>query len=566
MAPIAASSQSKSKLKAFRYEQKDAGSTAMTAEADKENAPDGSDTADLQMIPPPQLLSQRSATKDLRECPQTPLGRLPLADLLATGEDTSRGHLNLTPIERVLWENSPRGSNPSNSLPTRKGRKRAHSSSPASSSQNETSNHFVNELKATDLQALQRALRTPKADPADDLWTRYSLNTDTIERRSPTAPAGGGFTHLMHSSSPQTPASCLQKDIGGLRRSLSCIEWPTSVAKRRKLFHHTSQRTPAGIPIDADDWSGNFERSKMSRVSLLVDKIHDGLVKPAARHSNYSSSEPSRSSPGAERDDSPSSPRKNDELPDQASQEAIDAVVTVLSQTAVVPRETGVRPLVLSDEEIASLERADSSDFDDDDLDLEMMEDIDTHTQTNRPNSTESRKLPCAVGDSGAGLGAVAIDAAAGLEKENAHNSHGTAEKKDEDYSNLSFPTDISSSTVKVLPPKNDEFDDDETDIFAADLEDVCAKYDSQVQHQARKDRETADPAGAHTIIDSYQGAKLTRKSATVAEVEVLSDDEDFGSDSDFEHIAAECAEATKTPHEPQPQSSVRTVRFGSSI
>lgn len=550
MAPIVASSQSKSKLKAFRYEQKDTRSLTTTAEADKENAPYEPNATGLQMIPPPQPLSQRSTMKDPRECPQTPLGRLPLAELLATGEDTSRGHLNLTPIERVLWDNSPPGANSSNSLMVRKGRKRARSTSSASSSQNETSNHFTNEMKAHDLQVLQKTLQTPKADPADDLWTRYSLNTDTVERRSPTAPAGGGYSHLMHSSSPQTPASHLQKDSGGLRRSLSCIEWPTSVAKRRKLFHHNSQRYPAVEAINTDDRNGTIERSKMSRVSLLVDKIHDGLAKPAARHSNYSSSEPTGSSPGAERDDSPSSPRKEDEHPDQASQEAIDAVVTVLSQTAVVPRETVLRPLVLSDEEIASLERVDSSDFDDDDLDLEMIENIDTNTETNRSNSIKSMKPHCAVGES----------------EHNVHNSHKTAKNKNEDYLDVSFPSDISSSTVKVLPPNNDEFDDDETDIFAADLEDVCAKYDSQVQHRSPQDREIADPAGAHTTADSYQGAKRKWKNTTVAQVEVLSDDEDFGSDSDFEQIAVECAEATQRQQVSQIQSSVRTVRFGYNI
>jgi len=519
MAPIAASSQSKSKLKAFRYEQKDARYSAVTAEADKENAPHEQDAAELQMIPPPQPLSQRSATKDTRECPQTPLGRLPLADLLATGEDTSRGHLNLTPIERVLWDNSPPDSHSSTSLSAHKGRKRAHSIS-ASSSQNETSNHFANDLKANDLQALQKAFQTPKADPADDLWTRYSLNTDTADRRSLAIPTGGGFSQLMHSSSPQTPASHLQKDSGGLRRSLSCIEWPTSVAKRRKLFHYNSQSNPALELTNTGARGVTIERSKMSRVSLLVDKIHDGLAKPAPRQNHYSSSVPTGSSPGADRDDSPSSPRREDEVPRQASQAAIDAVATVLSQTAVDPRETVVGPLVLSDEEIASLERADSSDFYDDDLDLELMENINTNLETDRPRLSESKEPSCALGVLG--------------------------------------PT--------VLPTKIDEFDDDETDMFVADLEDVCAMYDSHVQFQQPQGRGNADLAAAHTMTDSFQGAEPMEKSLTVPEVEVLSDDEDFGNDSDFEQIAAECADAAKSQQVLQPQSSVCTFRFGSSV
>lgn len=568
MAPIAASSQSKSKLKSFQYEPKDAGHPAFVEEADKENVPCESEKAISRMIPPPQPqpLSQRSATKDVRDCPQTPLGRLPLSDLLATGEDTSHAHLNLTPIERVLWENSPLSSGPPNSLPARRGRKRAHSSSPASSSQNETSNHFAKEKNAVDLEALQRALKTPKADPADDLWTRYSLNTGNIERLSPTAPAGVGFSHLMQSSSPQTPASHVSKDSGGLRRALSCIEWPTSAAKRRKLFHHNSQRTPAANHTDADGRGSTIERSK-SRVSLLVDKLHDGFNKPTTRYRDYSSSEPAGSSPHADRDCPPSSPRKDDESADQENQEAIDAVVNVLSQTAVVPRATVPPPLVLSDEEIANLEKAESSDFDDDDLDLEMMENIETETKENKLTDIQTTDLGNGDEETRTNLAAEATTNETGINQTgNAGNHQRRVPDTSDDYSDVSFPSVISSSAVKAALPNDDEFDDDENDVFAADLEDVCAKYDSQIQHQAFRNQENKDAAPTRTETGPAQDVKPKRLSATTVQVEVLSDDEDFGSDSDFEQIAAECAEATQEQQVSQPQSSVRTLKYGSFI
>lgn len=51
----------------------------------------------------------------------------------------------------------------------------------------------------------------------------------------------------------------------------------------------------------------------------------------------------------------------------------------------------------------------------------------------------------------------------------------------------------------------------------------------------------------------------------TPVNFEVLSDNDDFGDDSDFEQIAAEC-EATQEQQVAQPQSSVRTLNFGLSI
>lgn len=545
MAPIAASSQSKSKLNAFQYEQTVARPPATTDEADKENAPHHAVTAPSQtsqMVPPPQPLSQRSAGKGTRDCPQTPLGRLPLTDLLALGEDSCRGHLNLTPIERVLWDNTTMSSDPTNSIPARKGRKRAHSSSPASSSQNETSGHFAKRKEAVDLEALQKALRTPKVDPADDLWTRYSLNTDTIERQSPTARAKGGFAHLMHSSSPHTPVSHVQKDSGGLRRSLtlSCIEWPVSAAKRRKRFHHGSQKNSVA-DNDMDEQSGTNDRSKMSRVSLLVDKIHDGLVRPDTHAVAHSSSEPAGSSPSTERGGAPSSSGRQDESPDQESQEAINAVVNVLSQTSVDARESFTGPLILSNEEIRDLSRADSSDFDDDDLDLEMMENIDTNIESERPAVRKSPESKTATTVSLPNI------------------------SKEEDHTKVSVPSKVFPANMKLVPPNDDEFDDDGSEIFAADLEDVCAKYDSQVQRQPVQIQGNAQENNAHIKEDLVQGAKSLQKKPPTTVIEVLSDDEDFGSDSDFEQIAAECAEATQQQQASRSQSSVRTGNFGLS-
>ena len=566
MAPIAASSQSKSKLKAFQYDERNDCSVPKATGSEKENEDPKLDATTPKMNPPSQPLSQRSATKDVRDCPQTPLGRLPLTELLASGDDTSRQHLNLTPIERVLWDNSPGSSEPSQSR--KKGRKRAHSSSPASSSQNDTSRHFARNKPQVDLQALQQALKTPKADPAEDLWSRYSLNKGTTEGRSPTAPTVLAFTQLVHSSSPQTPASHLQsKDGLGLRRALSCIEWPTSAAKRRKL-----QRS--GIFKDSNGQLATFEGgvdinedSRMSRVSYLVEKIHSGLTKPPVTD-EYSSSEPARSSPVM---------RKANESPgrlvspSREGQTAIDDVVTVLSQTAVATKEHMLLPLVLSAEEIADVERADgSSDFGDDDLDLEMLETMDstlnglppTYQATASPERGNSR-----LGNEGATTTIVPKERP---QKPFVHGSAQATLGNFERLSQLSFPSDIASSPAQAATSKHDEFDEDEDEVSVADLENVFAQYDTQPQQHfgggQNLQAEQANLVKSETESQAPGESIFGPKPVITTDVEVLSDDEDFGDDSDFEQIAAECAEVNRNQQVSQPQSSVRTVKFSSSI
>ena len=521
----------------------------------KENAGPGPDKTSQQMIaPPPQSLSQRSATKDLRDCPQTPLGRLPLSELLASGEDKPRQHLHLTPIERVLWDNSPMSSIPGPAA--KRKRKRAHSSSPASSSQNDTSNHFAEAKPAVDLHTLQKALKTPKADPADDLWSRYSLNTDPVDERSPTTL---GYSHLMHSSSPQTPATHPQRESGSLRRALSCVEWPTSVAKRRKINHSSSQgdSTKYNGPIDS------IERSKVSRVSLLIEKIQDGLSKPITCRDEGTLSEPPRSSPAVKVDKSPS---RATTLGCRETKLAVDEVVSALSQTGVAPKENGPRPLVLSANEIADMERDGcSSDFGDDDLDLEMLETMETHTVRAAPSKAAMAGL-----QSDQTVDAAAKRVLKKTRKGNSRTLPPAAPPQSDKYSDVSFLSDVSSSTVRAAPQAHDEFDEDENEVSAADLEDMFVKYDSQPPQAQRdqKDQKKEENAGEmQTKTTGSTTSKIQAKPGVLTPVnfEVLSDNDDFGDDSDFEQIAAEC-EATQEQQVAQPQSSVRTLNFGLSI
>ena len=563
MAPIPASSESKSKLSVFQYNQKDVTNVTKLAvtekEDEKENRDPYMDTTIVTMEPPPQPLSQTSATKDLRGCPQTPVGKVPLTDLLASGDGASRQHVNVTPIERVLWNNSPVGSESANSR--QRGRKRAHSSSSASSSPNDASHHFGGSKPQINLQELQKAFQTPKANPADDLWSRYSLNTGTGGNRSPTAPASLAFTQLIHSSSPQTPASHLQsKDGGGLRRALSCIEWPTSAAKRRRLQLSGTYKDSNGGSARNERGPDTKDNSKISRVSFLVGKLHDGLTKLRATE-EFSSSMAAASSPMAR---IANESTDEDQTLQQESQTEIDEVVTVLSQTAVAPKEHTPPALVLSAEEIADLEKDDeSSDFGDDDLDLEMLETMDKSLKTFPSPKGKVPSPKRGRGQLGSGGVTTSVDRNRGIREPHQDDYAPAAAAETERLSQVSFPSGISSSPVLAAAPNHDEFDEDDEEVSAVDLETVFARYDAQPQHQVVEDK--GRQAKSLNAMHPPLATEIPKKSifGPDTEVQILSDDSEFGDDLDFEQIAAECAEDQQVS---QPVSSVRTVNKGSSI
>ena len=567
MAPIAASSQSKAKLRVFQYDNENDPPALESGVTEKENQHPDMDANTHKMDPPPQPLSQASATKDARDCPQTPVGRLPLTELLACGDDTSRQHLNLTPVERVLWHNSPVSSQPA--ISKRRGRKRARSSSSASSSQNDTSRHFGNPNPQTDLQSLQKAFKTPKADPADDLWSRYSLNTGATEGRSPAASTGLAFTQLIYSSSPQSPARHLQsRDGTGLRRALSCIEWPTSAAKRRKLQRNGLYNVSNGGLARNEEGVDTDEILKKSRISFLVEKIHNGLVKPPVTDDD-SSSESSGSSPARRKGNC--SPKKQ-RLSSQEDKIAVDEIVNVLSHTAVAPKEPGLAPMILSAEEIADLEKDDgSSDFEDDDLDLEMLKNVDAAFKTSPPAGDFAMSPKRRKNQSEADR-AILPSNSKGFIRRPHHPSVVQGKPGDsERLSEISFPSEISSSPAQPAAKQQDEFDEGEDEVSAADIENMFAQYDTQPQPHTAVEHvyhtEQAITMPLETSNNVARESVLQPKPMGSARIEVLSDDEeDFGDDSDFEQFAAECAEANRNQQVSQPQSSVRTVNYGSSI
>ena len=585
MAPIAASSQSRNKLQAFNFDQENAppanGKEVKGAKLAENNIAEASKARGSQV--PQQAASSHPsshsvAQKELKECPQTPVGRLPLAELVASGEDLNQV-LDLTPIERVMWNNAARNSDQGSSQETPvlpKGKKRAYSSSPVSSSQkkNKTSDCFAGE-RSLDLQHLQKALKTPKGDPASDLWKKYSLKPYNDEKLSPTNAFGQPFSQLLNSSSPQTPASrLLGSDSTRLRRSFSCgTEWPTSVAKRRKLLHAGGDQQPSAALATAE---GGLQKSQKlkSRLSLLVDKISGDLARPATDESDDLRASSCTSS---QHDKSETSLRNPQPLGPQTKEDRDEErhIGSPVSDITITTRKQLKRGTILdgmpSQEQKRSPEIGDlSDDFGDDDLDLEMFNAIEVEETTPKlaagfRTTDESRRDNS--GSSGTGTADVRtardIDGTVILQE--------MPSRAEEDRP--PFKPGETQTATAVKEPRFDEFDEDANDVSVEDLEDVIAIYDEKVDlhpqqrvdssrpqdMEASQKQSTAYGSGP----EDSQTLSIT-KGLDTGDLVALSEEE-FGGDLEFEDIIAECDKATQG-HPPTSQfhASVCIRQFGS--
>jgi DNA replication ATP-dependent helicase Dna2 len=233
------STQTRTKLKAFQFiEGTPTVETAKQREAEKENrlaAKGKASTTDgtkrtLQTAKDSgkTTTTPKPATSKTCPPPSTPsMKRLPLADLVGNIDDSSRHAPQpvVSPEEQLIW----RGSQPMNTPMPRKNKKRARSSSPVAPSQDD---HTLGSVK--------KHLTTPQADPAMDLYTRYTSNNKG---------SGGvksvAFAHLINESSPQS--SVAAGSVSGLRRWASCgHEFPASNRKRSRIhgvFRGENDRT-----------------------------------------------------------------------------------------------------------------------------------------------------------------------------------------------------------------------------------------------------------------------------------------------------------------------------------
>jgi DNA replication ATP-dependent helicase Dna2 len=417
---IAPSVQTKTKLKKFQFVEGEPYDQC-AAELNKENyvAVEHDAVPRKQASQTPLKSSSQPDPAERKLPPSTPTSRLPLADLLGNADERKRAiALDITPEEHVLWVHAqtPGSSQPA-ATPARK-RKRAKSSSPASSQQDHL-NFFPENRNAFTTEELQNSLNTPQADPAADLWQRYANGTE-----GPVADKSAAFAHLIRESSPKSPATV--GSVGGLRRWASCgIEWPQSETKRRTISRRIEE-LPQQEEVVAE------RVSKVSKVGALLERMKETLTKPVLE----SFEGPSSSSP----------------LPDRITvheQSPLHRLTPVQEQDEQSPRGQKSR------HEPTLKERARkpaSSEYSDDDLDTDMLDAMDNTTKAVQPvvrvpqPSAQERQLK--------------------VPEDNVHPP--------------THPARPPVPSTKESAPQFDSDDFDDDDLLAIDLDQIAANYDSQ--------------------------------------------------------------------------------------
>ncbi|KAJ5168284.1 uncharacterized protein N7482_003878 [Penicillium canariense] len=365
------SSNSRRKLNAFRYKEEEVASDNTSSKdgrkavhGNKENQSSWlngvvepmqkySDKAD----PPPQSVPLSEEPKLVKECPQTPGNRIPLADLISNAEDgfDPAPGPEVTPVDHVIWQHVPVSSNPDTSSQTPAGcrRKRRHSSSSAGSPTNGNSKKAQKE--PLDLQAIQALFKTPQHDLAAELWSNY-MDKNMVDGSEDLPPPR--LANLL-SSSPQTPVSGrTSRDSSGLRRSISCAaEWPTSRTKRRRI-NRQDPGSERGIFSRTKSNILDSGKHKSSRINLLLDKIEKSLQSAPQAEMGPPNSSPLRQRMDAQRcrSSSPTMDRKG--LGDaECAREGL--------RVPSADNTSNTRQAMLQDS---------SSEFGDDDLDQDFMD------------------------------------------------------------------------------------------------------------------------------------------------------------------------------------------------
>ncbi|KAL4896685.1 hypothetical protein BDV59DRAFT_171213 [Aspergillus ambiguus] len=446
------SSNSRSKLSAFRYtttdepepirEKPSSKTQENKVHNNKENqsswlngvmGPRSSDA------PKQESAAETAQPKPMKEGPQTPANRIPLADLIGNAEDALLRDPGpqITPEDYVIWQHVPPSSNPDtgSQTPAITGRKRRHSSSPTSSPLAGSSKSARKE--SFDLQSVQAALRTPQNDLAADLWNNYVGKVTDNGRRDLPQPR---FANLL-SSSPHTPVSARTgQDFSGLRRSNSCnAEWPSSKAKRRKV---DGEKLRSGRGIFARSRSNFVESGRVdsSKINQLVETIEKSLRRTQPRASGQSSVDGSKNTLRA-RSNSPVENR----VPNHPQSKDVE-----VDSNQFGPDSGG-----------AAMET--SSDYGDDDLDqgfLELVEaSEDPFVDTTRPHSLTKREN---IGPS-------------------ANSSLGGADS----YSDAPRPELKEIESKRNDASEADEFD--EFDDFSDNIEDLLAACDATPSNRLRR-------------------------------------------------------------------------------
>ena len=485
------STQTRTKLKAFAFAEgtPTADSFLKRRDAEKENRP-----APLAKTPNPMGTPKANrVVKDvaapnktpklptISDCPppSTPATtRLPLADLVGNVDDSSRHAPQpvASPEEQLIW----RGSQAINTPFPRKNKKRARSSSPVAPSQEEHR-----------LDATRQDITTPQADPAMELWSRYTNNKGT-----PSANKSVAFAHLINESSPRSQAAA--GSISGLRRWASCgVEFPASHRKRRRthgVFQPDKESTEDVFAGASSSDGMMLGQPTKPNLASMVQRMRECVSKSQTR---VSSSMPVSSSPlpgaGDRQDPSSGSP-----LQRRARERHADSSETLQHDAALLhdTLDTDDEP-VQANEPVDVVQKPqasqESSDDFGDDFDADMVDSLDITPQPAPVNPLpQQRPAPA--------------------------------------------PTLQQGSD-------DDEFGMDDEEDFAADLEQVASLYDTRSVETQRGDQASTGQSRQPPATASETPAPI---------ISLLDDDDDdddeFGEDIDADEFAAAEVAATQVP------------------
>ncbi|MCJ1399808.1 Tripartite DNA replication factor [Xylographa trunciseda] len=557
---ITASSQSRTKLKAFQF----AGNGSAASENDiyggdeeHENKSTGQSKTRKGSQKRPKS-SSREAT-DIKNnlhaaFPATPIGRVPLAELISNGEDTFDQLPLLTPVERILWNHSQSSTDLTSNFATpftRRGTKRARSSSPHNSSPEEEAGVSLCPRNSApfNTQTLQKSLMSPHADPAKDLWSRYSLHPES--KQTPSKAPALSLSNLLHTSSPQTPVRNVKGlDNSGLRRSLSCgVEWPTSAAKRRKIQKSLSQIGDRNSDASRDEIANPQRDSKASRVNFLLEKIHDGLAESwdqpkVARR-------PSSSPPALAQAQNMAFPSSPIQWPRtdvaQDSQSRVRLGPNTATRAKVDKSRNHIEHLELFKEEAIVTDEKASSDYGDDGFDEGLLNEVDATIRT--------AALPADPAES-----SVDVVAMQSLKPEGKTcKSFGPSAGHERSVTEIDMSTSACGppSDPPILPPiattekyaehelmsNQDEFDDEYDELFGEGLVSLAAEFDQQTPPNAAN-RFSTSQLQAHDL--PVEGDLTTTVLPKMEEIVDLVSDDEFGAGFEFEDIAEDFARATQ--------------------
>lgn len=425
---------------------------------------------------------------------ETPRGRLAWQDLIGL-PNTAEEEADNSPNERILWETKRDENAPSPLVTRKRGKKRARSSSPVSS----PSSRSKPATPALNVKKLSQALKSSHADPALDLWDRYTLNgSSTVTPRGGVG-ANPALAQIMVSSSPQT-SKLLPMGVrasgtpgSGLRRAISCgTNWP----KRRRVDRPDGPSQPEV----AQDQSPSVGM-KSSMVNALLKSVNGELNRSKLAHETRSDV---MQSPSLKKK------QRQDELDRRRPPLPVPPPPIFKSPAEARPSEEHPPDARMSD-----TLQDDFSDFGDDDFDEDTLMVLDA-----------SMAPPCEEP-----VAAVAtINTRTGSRSETVSISH---EKSDDDE----------------FGELDDEFGDLDDDVFAA-AEGLIAEIDSSHTANTRTADAISQPVAEQQLISSNPlqdagGGDLYG--------------DDFGEDFDFEAAEISATQAVQQTNDTSP--SIPPVR-----